>query len=242
MYAFLDFDNTIIHGDAGPQLGVHLFRRRKARIEDRPHGPTRAARKTAMWTRIAPFLMWMGVQSSLYKARAVRRSTVVRSAYKGFKGVPVATMDAVLDEFVDDEVVPRIYPEVLAEMQAHADAGRTNVIITTGMERLVRRVLPHLPAGTQVIGCELEERDGRFTGRVVRGPLYGQDKANIIHAMCRAAGVAEADCHGYTDHYSDHQMLMAVGYGTCINPAPRLKAMAKEHGWRVLEPKDPRTR
>lgn len=240
MYAFFDFDNTVIHGDAGPLLGVHLFKRRKARIEDRPHGPGRAVRKTAFWSQVAPFIAWMGVQSALYKARAVRRSTVVRSAYKGFKGVPVAVMDAVLDEFVDDEVVGRIYPEVLAEMEAHAAAGRTNVIITTGMERLVRRVLPHLPEGTQVIGCQLEERDGRFTGRVEDGPLYGQDKANIILAMCKARGVSPADCYGVTDHYSDHQMLQAVGHGLCINPAARLTKLAQAEGWRILRPKDPR--
>lgn len=240
MYAFFDFDNTIIHGDAGPLLGVHLFKRRKARIEDRPHGPTRAVRKTAMWSRVFPYLAWMGVQTGLYKARAVRRSTFVRSAFKGFKGVPVATMEAVLDDFVATEVAPRIYPEVIAEMEAHAAAGRTNVIITTGMDLLVSKVLPYLPEGTQLIGCQLEQKDGRLTGRIERGPLYGQDKANIIHAMCRAAGVLQADCYGYTDHYSDHQMLLAVGHGTCINPAPRLAGMARVHGWRVLELKDPR--
>ncbi|MGB1586299.1 MAG: HAD family hydrolase [Thermoplasmatota archaeon] len=240
MYAFFDFDNTIIHGDAGPLLGVHMFQRRKARIEDRPHGPVRAVRKTAMWSQVGPFLAWMGVQSALYKARAVRRSTVVRSAYKGFKGVPVAVMDAVLDDFVASEVAPRIYPEVVAEMEQHAAQGRTNVIITTGMERLVRRVLPFLPEGTQVIGCQLEEHEGRFTGRVEDGPLYGQDKANIILAMCKATGTNPKQCYGYTDHFSDHQMLDAVGHGICINPAPRLTRMATQRNWRIMRPEDPR--
>lgn len=238
-YAFFDFDNTIIHGDAGPLLGVHLFKHRKARIERRRHGPLRAARKTLMWSQVVPFLAWMGVQAALYKARAVRRSTVVRSAYKGFRGVPVAMLDGAIEAFVDDEVAPRIYPEVLAEMQEHAKEGRTNVIITTGMERLVRRVLPHLPAGTKVIGCQLEEKNGRLTGRIVRGPLYGQDKANIMLAMCDAKGIDPQTCYGYTDHYSDYQMLEAVGFGTCINPADRLRRMANQRGWRVLDLKKP---
>ena len=240
MFAFLDFDNTIIHGDAGPLLGVRLFKRRKARIEQRSRGPIRAARKTMLWAYVAPYLAWMAVQSALYQARAVRRSTVVRNAYKGFRGAPVPAFEQLLDEVVDNEVVPRIYPEVLAEMEAHAAAGRTNVVITTGMQHLVERVLPSLPAGTQVVGCELEERNGRLTGRVVRGPLYGQHKADIVLEMCADAGVDPGTCHAYTDHYSDHQMLDAVGHGVCINPATRLAKMAEAKGLRIMRPKDPR--
>ena len=238
--AFFDFDNTVIHGDAGPLLGVHLFQRRRDRIQQRNHGAARTAKKTALWSRVVPYLAWMGVQSALYKARAVRRSTIVRSAYKGFKGLPVSIMEDALDGFVASEVVPRIYPKILAEMEAHAAAGRTCVIITTGMERLVARCLPYLPKGTRLIGCELEQHDGRLTGRVVQGPLYGADKANIIAAYCEAAGVDPAACHAYSDHYSDHQMLDTVGHAVCVNPARRLRHMAAAKGWRVLDLDDPR--
>lgn len=236
-YAFFDFDNTIIYGDAGPLLGMHLFHRRRERLEE---GPLRRVRKTALWTRATPYLAWMVVQAGLYKLRARRRSSIVRSAYRGFRGVPVAAMERVLDGFVADQIAPRIHPDVRREMESHAAAGRTNVIITTGMERLVERVLPFLPPETLLIGCELEIKDGRFTGRVLRGPLYGLDKANIMRAMCRGAGVELSDCHAYTDHHSDHHMLEAVGHGVCINPAARLRQAANANGWRVLDLPDPR--
>ena len=237
-FAFFDFDNTIIHGDAGPLLGIHMFKRHQGRIDDRSAGAAKTLRKMATWTRVTPYLSWMAVQAVLYKARARRRSSIVRSAFKGWKGVPVDLLERTLDGFVDEEIAPRIFPEIRKEMEAHAAAGRTCVIVTTGMERLVARALPYLPAGTQLIGCRLEERDGRFTG-AVQGPLYGADKANIITAYCRAADVDPADCWAYSDHYSDHQMLQAVGHGVCVNPASRLEAMAKTQGWQVLRPADP---
>ncbi len=239
--AFLDFDKTIISIDAGPQFGQWMFERRRRATQQ--HGRAKgAAMRASMMARLTPYLAWMGVQSALYRARAVRRSTIVRNAYKGLRGVPVEPLDDLLQEFVDDYVVPSIFPEILAEMQAHAKAGRRCVIITTGMRRLVEKCLPALPEGTDLIGCELEERHGRLTGGILSGPLYGADKANIVLAYCKAHDVDPADCHAYTDHYSDKHMLEVVGHGTCINPRTRLAALAEQHGWRVLRLKDPRGR
>lgn len=238
---FLDFDKTIIDIDAGPTFGQWMFDRRR-RATHR-HGKAKgAAVRASMWARLTPYIGWMSVQAALYKARAVRRSTVVRNAYKGLKGVPVAPLDDLLEEFVDDYVVPSIYPEIRAEMEEHVRQGRRCIIITTGMRRLVEKCLPALPEGTQLIGCELEEKDGRLTGRILSGPLYGADKANIVLTHCQAHGVDPADCHAYTDHYSDKHMLEAVGHGTCINPASRLTRLAEREGWRILRLQDPRGR
>ncbi len=238
-FIFLDFDKTIIHGDAGPMFGNWMFHRRRHRVSEKHRRPVAAARKAVMWGRVIPFVSWMGVQAALYRARAVRRSTVVRNAYKGLKGVPVAQLDELMEEFVEDHVAPLIYPQIRQEMQEALDAGRRCVIITTGMERLVEKCLPYLPDGVELVGCRLEEKNGRLTGGIISGPLYGADKANIVLAHCRAAGVDPADCHAYTDHYSDHQMLDAVGRGTCINPARRLREMAAKKDWRVLDLPDP---
>ncbi len=239
-FAFFDFDHTLLHGDAGPLFGRHLFRDQVERLRRRRLGPRRALRSMRFWTGLVSFGAWMGLQSGLYKAGAVRRSTIVRNAYRGLRGVPVAPFEDRIPAFVDAELRPRLYPEVLAEMERHAAAGRPCVIVTTGMEAVVEPCLAWFPPGTRLIGCELEARDGRLTGRVIQGPLYGQDKANIILAYCRASGVDPRDCFAYSDHYSDHQMLAAVGDAVCVNPRKRLRRLAARRGWHVLECPDPR--
>lgn len=238
--AFFDFDKTVIHGDAGPMLGVWLYRRRRRRIQEANRRGVAAAKKTLLWSRVLPFVAWMGVRAGLHRVRAVRRSSVVRSAYKGFRGVPVSVLDDALAQFVEEKVRYRVYPRVVAEMDAVRAAGGRSVVVTTGMQSLVEKCLPFLPDGVEMIGCRLEARRGRLTGRVLSGPLYGADKANIVLAYCRAAGVDPADCVAYTDHYSDHQMLDAVGRGVCINPEPRLRRLAKRRGWEVWDLPDPR--
>ena len=228
--AFFDFDNTLIHGDAGPLFGRSLF---KGQLHERGFW-----RRVALRTRYAPYILSMSVQALLYGMRFRKRSKLVRSAYRGLRGVPAKEFDERVDAFVDTEIPPLVYPEVRKHVEAHFAAGRRCVIITTGMEPLVQRAVRHLPAGMEVIGCRLLVRKGRLTGKVV-GPLFGVDKANILDAYCRALGVDPKGCWSYSDHWSDRQMLEAVGHGVAVNPRPRLRRLAERMGWIILEAKDP---
>lgn len=236
--AFLDFDNTVIHGDIGPLFGNHIVEHRYERIKTE-RGRRAALRDRAkVLARYTPYLLSLGLQVGLYKTRALRRSSLVRTAYKALKGVPAEDYYGLMQEFVDHEIPGIVYPEIRQAIQEHLDAGRAVVIVTTGVEELVRRCLPHLPDGVQVIGCRLHERKGILTGKV-EGPLYGADKANIVKAYCQAAGVHPRDCWAYTDHYSDYHMLDAVGHGVCVNPRKRLTRLAEERGWTILRPDAP---
>lgn len=229
--AFFDFDYTLIHGDAGPLFGRSLF---TAQLHER-----RFWGRVRLRLRFLPYALWMGLQAGLYKLRARKRSSIVRSAYRALKGVPVAEFDGRLDAFVDAEIPPRVYPEVREHVERHLAAGRRCVVITTGMEPLVQRAIRHFPPGMEVIGCRMLTREGRLTGRVV-GPLFGVDKANILDAYCRALGVDPKACWSYSDHWSDKQMLEAVGHGVAVNPRARFRKLAQRMGWEILEPADPR--
>jgi HAD superfamily hydrolase (TIGR01490 family) len=224
--AFFDFDHTVIRGDAGPLFGRHLFQVRRRGLS--------RTRRGLLWLRYTPFIFWMGVQAGLYNLRLRRRSSLVRSAYRGLRGIPSEMLGADLEAFVDEVIPPRILREVASEMRDHLAKGRRCVIVTTGMERLVTRALTHLPAGVEVIGCRLREHNGRLTGRIV-GPLFGVDKANIMDAYARALSISLEDCWAYSDHYSDKQMLEAVGHAVAVNPRLRLRRLALRSGWRVLE-------
>ena len=229
---FLDFDHTIIEGDAGPLFGWYLFKWRRRELAGRWFARMR------LWARYLPFLTWMGVQAVLHKARARKRSSIIRAGYKGLRGVPAATFHQLMDEFAREAIVPRVYPEMAAVVRGHLEAGRRCVVVTTGIEVLVRKVLDHLDPRIELIGCRLRERNGKFTGRV-DGPLFGLDKANILHAYCRALRLDAKDAWAYSDHWSDKHMLEAVGHPVAVNPRGRLRRLARRSGWQVLEPSLP---
>ncbi|HUR63355.1 MAG TPA: HAD-IB family phosphatase [Candidatus Thermoplasmatota archaeon] len=226
---FLDFDNTIIHGDAGPLFGWYLFRWRRHELEGRFWARMR------LWGRYVPFLSWMGLQAGLYKVGARRRSSIIRASYKGLRGVDALRFYGLMEDFAREAIAPRLYPEMVGIMRDHQAKGRRCVVVTTGMEALVRRVLDHVDPAIDLIGCRLPERNGRLTGRVV-GPLFGVDKANILDAYARALGVPLAECWAYSDHWSDKHMLETVGHPVAVNPRGKLHRMAKRMGWPVLHP------
>ncbi|HEX2065916.1 MAG TPA: HAD family hydrolase, partial [Candidatus Thermoplasmatota archaeon] len=138
---FLDFDNTIIHGDAGPRFGWYLFRWRRHELEGRFWARLR------LWARYIPFLSWMGVQAVLYRVGARRRSSIIRASYKGLRGVDARQFYGLMDDFAREDIVPRLYPEVVEAVRRHQAAGRRCVVVTTGIEALVRRVLDHVGPG-----------------------------------------------------------------------------------------------
>jgi alcohol-forming fatty acyl-CoA reductase len=179
----------------------------------------------------------MALQSLFYHVGLAKRSTIVRTAYRGLKGVKVDQFNGLLDAFVRDELPERVYPEMVKIIADHQAMGRRCVIITTGMERLVERALAaHFPPGVELIGCRLLERRGRLTGKVL-GPLFGVDKANILHAYCRAIRVDPWHCWAYSDHFSDHHMLDAVGNPVGVNPRGKFRRLCERNGWKVLTPR-----
>lgn len=228
--AFFDFDNTIIHGDAGPLFGRALYGQRRA--------TRKRVGRVFLFLRHIPFIAAMAMQAFLYKLHARRRSSIVRSAYKGLRGLDAREFYNAMGQFVDEKVAPRIYGEMALRIRRHADEGTACVIITTGMEPLVEQCVRHLPAPVTVIGCHLLQRKGKLTGRV-EGPLFGVDKANILKAYCKALGVDPKACWAYSDHWSDKHMLDAVGHGVVVNPRGPLLRRARELGWEILEPKAP---
>lgn len=228
--AFFDFDNTLIHGDAGPLFGRSLFSRRmlsRGRVG-----------RAGLRARYVPYLTWMALQAGLYKVNARRRSSLVRSAYRGLKGIKVAEFEPLLTAFVDAEIPRLVYPEMRRIVAEHQAAGRRCVVITTGMETLVKGAVRHVGPDIEVIGCRLLDKRGKLTGRVL-GPLFGVDKANILGAYCRALGVDPKACWAYSDHYSDKQMLEAVGHGVAVNPKGTFRTLAQRVGWQVLDFDDP---
>ncbi len=228
--AFFDFDNTLMEGDAGPLFGWYLFRWRRHDLAGH------FWRRMKLWGRYVPFITWMGIQGALYKLHARRRSSLIRASYKGLRGQPAGMFYKLMDDFATEAIVPRLYPEMVAELKRHLEAGNRCIVVTTGMEGLVQRVVGHVDARVTVIGCRLMERNGKLTGRI-EGPLFGVDKANIMDATCRAYEIEPQSCWAYSDHWSDKQMLDMVGHRVAVNPRGRMARLARKKGWQVIKPK-----
>ena len=83
------------------------------------------------------------------------------------------------------------------------------------------------------MGTVAEHLDGVYTGRLVGDLLHGPAKSEAVRALAEREGLDLARCSAYSDSFNDLPMLTMVGDPCAINPDARLRAHARQHGWRV---------
>jgi len=88
---------------------------------------------------------------------------------------------------------------------------------------------------TGAMGTVAEHVDGVYTGFLVGDMLHGPAKAEAITALAEREGLDLSLCSAYSDSYNDLPMLGLVGDPCAINPDPKLRAHAREHGWRIRD-------
>lgn len=230
-------DKTLIDIDAGVQFGSHLLD--VARIE---RAQAQGAEKRRLELRYLLFAAEVYGKAMvffpLYKARLLKRSTLVREGYVFFRGQPVGQLEDALDAFFDRQLAGRVYPEVERVLAWHRAQDHETVLLTTGLQLIADRYARMLGID-RAVGVRLEERDGVLTGRVADGPLWGGDKAAIAHRMAEEEGWPLPRCYAYTDHHSDQELLELVGHPRPVHPNRRLARLARQRGWPVLDFGDP---
>jgi HAD superfamily hydrolase (TIGR01490 family) len=135
------------------------------------------------------------------------------------------------------------YPEAIERLAWHAERGHPIVIVSGTLELLAERTARGLEAELdrrglaaeiRVCATRLEERNEKWTGRIVGEAMFGEAKA---HAARRIAAEADLDlqkCFAYGDSSRDKWMLEAVGKPAAVNPSNDLARIARRNDWAVL--------
>jgi HAD superfamily hydrolase (TIGR01490 family) len=130
-------------------------------------------------------------------------------------------------------LLPRLYPSMLAIAWAHQDEGRPAYIVTASTQETADMVA-HVVAFDGAVGAPLEQRDGRYTGRLAGPMTYREGKVEAIRILAERDGLDLAASWAYSDSESDLPMLRAVGHPVVVNPDRALARVAAEEGWEVF--------
>ncbi len=138
-------------------------------------------------------------------------------------------------DFLAAEIVPRIPAKAMALVQAHLAAGDV-VVMTTATNRFITELTAAHFGIAHLIATEAEVVDGIFTGRTQGVLNMRAGKVERLHAWLAARGQALQDFHGtaYSDSVNDLPLLEAVDVAVAVDPDPKLAAVARERGWRVI--------
>jgi len=215
--AFFDVDNTVMQGASIFHLARGLHRRNFFTTKEI---------LGAAWKQA--YFRVVGVEDPEHVADARK------SALSFIAGHTVTELEELGEEIFDEAMAHRIWPGTRALAQLHLDQGQRVWLVTAAPIEIASIIARRLGL-TGAMGTVAEHVDGVYTGVLVGDLLHGPAKAEAIRALAEREGLDLSRCSAYSDSINDLPMLSMVGDACAINPDARLRAAAKEHGWRIRD-------
>jgi len=150
-------------------------------------------------------------------------------------GQPETYWEPLRREFLATWVVPRILPAAARLVQQHRDSGDL-VVMTTATGRFITELTAKYFGIEHLLAIEHELADGRFTGRSSGTLNMREGKVKRLHEWLAGRGdeLRQFLSTAYSDSINDLPLLEAVDEAVAVDPDPKLAAIARERGWRVL--------
>jgi phosphoserine phosphatase len=105
------------------------------------------------------------------------------------------------------------------------DRGTRTLIVTVTGSFAARAIAKEYGVDDYA-GCELEEANGRFTGRVSRH-FEENDKVRFVKEYCSKYGLGLSRCAAVGDGRSDIPLFGAVGLAIALNATPQARAASR---------------
>lgn len=127
-------------------------------------------------------------------------------------GTPVDRIEALIDRLP-------LAPGAAELIAALRRRGIRTAIVTGGYARVARAIQQRLEID-RCYATELEERDGRLTGRLAGPLLDAAAKVSALDDLCTRFGVRRAQCVAVGDGANDLPLLAAAGWGVLYTACP----------------------
>ncbi|MEJ5991097.1 HAD family phosphatase [Ramlibacter sp. PS3R-8] len=141
------------------------------------------------------------------------------------------------ERFMREWITPALRPQALELVRQHQRAGDA-VAIVTATNELVTRPIAAAFGVAELIAVELErDAAGWITGEIAGVPSMRGGKVVRVEQWLRRRGL---DWDGvettfYSDSMNDLPLLERVDHPVATNPDPKLRSLAQERGWRILD-------
>ena len=161
----------------------------------------------------------------------------VRFAVEALRVRGPAAYEEAHARFMREWIVPALQQPALDLVRGHQQQGDT-VAIVTATNELVTRPIAAVFGVPELIAVELE-RDGSgwITGEIAGVPSMREGKVVRVGRWLEERGLDWLDVETtfYSDSLNDLPLLERVEHPVATNPDPRLRTIALERGWRILD-------
>ena len=219
--ALFDLDHTLIPIDSDHSWGVYT---------------------TGIgWTDPVDFTRRNDEFYAQYQAGTLDIHAYIRFSTAAVRRQGAINSEAAHADYMRAIVQPAIKPQAMALVNQHQQAGDA-VIIVTATNEFVTRPIAQAFGVSELIAVELE-RDtapggtGWITGEIKGVPSFREGKITRVGQWLAARQLDWADVEStfYTDSINDLSLMENVTHPVATNPDDRLRAIALERGWRILD-------
>ncbi len=210
---FIDLDRTLLCRASGPVLNSALIETGVL-----PAGRSLPGDRLlfALNDRLGENLFAMGlVRAAARVAKGWSQADVIKA---GELAIPALT-----------ELVAPFAPQILARFRHE---GHQLVLSTTTPVDMITPFAQSM-GFDDVIATRYETKDGRYTGRLNGGFVWGIGKLSAVKAWSRRHDVDLSECHACSDSIFDVPLLSSVGTPHAVNPDPSLTILAAARRWPI---------
>ncbi|NBS08037.1 MAG: HAD family hydrolase [Betaproteobacteria bacterium] len=139
--------------------------------------------------------------------------------------------------FMREVIGPAIRPQATALVQRHREQGDRLLIVTATNEFVTAPIAQAFGIDT-LIAVQLErDPSGELTGRITGTPSFGVGKVVRLQQWLENQGLTWSGIRStfYSDSINDLPLLEKVNHPVATNPDARLRTLAQERGWPILE-------
>jgi HAD superfamily hydrolase (TIGR01490 family) len=176
-----------------------------------------------------------------YKKGELKISEYVRFATQAIKDQGAAKSIAAHAQFMATTIQPAI-KKVATDLIAKHRAAGDQLLIVTATNEFVTRPIATAFGIEDLIAVQLEKDEsvggtGWITGEIKGVPSAHEGKVTRVEVWLAAKNLSWQDVYTtfYTDSINDIALLEKVNAPIATNPDARLRAVAVERGWQILE-------
>ncbi len=161
----------------------------------------------------------------------------VRFAVEALRLRGRAAYEQAHERFMREWIQPALHPVALDLVRGHQRQGDT-VAIVTATNELVTAPIAAAFGVPELIAVQLErDASGWITGAIAGVPSMREGKVVRVNQWLAARGLDWLDVETtfYSDSTNDLPLLEQVDHPVATNPDARLRTIALERGWRILD-------
>lgn len=154
--------------------------------------------------------------------------------FKSYEGESEDRLRYFSEELFEDVLKPAIFPGTPELIAQSKKIGQQQIIITGALDFTIDSLVKYLEVDDYVAN-RLEFVNGYATGRLLPPVMASATKAKWMREYAERNDISLSASFAYSDSISDLPMLSIVGHPVAVNPDFRLKQVAGQHDWAILD-------